>query len=383
MTLQMATPLSPLIIQRRLAELGRIRMGEKGQRGEPTQRSTWRITSASQRLLEQVAEVYGGTVRPWAGAPDEGYFELSTTSHELDILIPPTIASYSQAMELWSGGGCVRRCDGITEKLSGKPCLCDPDRRECQVTTRVSVMLPKVPGLGVWRLDTKGWNAAAELPTTLETLGAMAPGQWIPAVLRIQKQTSKKIVGGRSQTRRFIVPKIDIVSGTIEQALGGELSAVSAPRLDAGPSRREKVARPALGPAAPLPASARLTAGEPRERVRTTSAAPVPSVADPRPVQADTTETGPSDPAAADPSPVAVATGAGEGDADIVDGQAVEVATIGVTSGEVREWLREQRIPITEAREVCMRLFRVDSFDALTDEQRGHLVLELDAGARS
>lgn len=307
MTLTMATPLSPLIIQRRLAELGRIRMGEKGQRGEPTQRSTWRITSASQRLLEQVAEVYGGTVRPWAGAPDEGYFELATTSHELDILIPPTIASYSQAMELWSGGGCVRRCDGVTEKLSGKPCLCDPDRRECQVTTRVSVMLPKVPGLGVWRLDTKGWNAAAELPTTLETLGAMAPGQWVPAVLRIQKQTSKKIVGGRSQTRRFIVPKIDIVSGTIEQALGGELSAVPPPRLDAGPSRREKVARPALGPAAPLPASARLTAGEPRERVRTASAPVVVAEAP-----------------AADPSPVSPS--AGEGDADIVDGQAVEVA---------------------------------------------------------
>lgn len=117
----------------------------------------------------------------------------------------------------------------------------------------------------------------------------------------------------------------------------------------------------------------------------TTSAAAAEPTADPRPVQADTTETGPSDPAAADPSPVAVATGAGEGDADIVDGQAVEVAATaaGVTAGELRDWLREQRITITVAREVCMRLFRVDSFDALTDEQRGHLVLELDAGARS
>lgn len=284
MTLQMATPLSPLIVQRRLAELGRIRMGEKGQRGEPTQRSTWRITSASQQLLEQVATVYGGTVRPWTGAPDEGYFELATTSHELDILIPPTVASYSQAMELWSGGGCVRRCDGVTEKLSGKPCMCDPDRRECQVTTRVSVMLPRVPGLGVWRLDTKGWNAAAELPTTLETLGALAPGQWIPAVLRIQKQTSKRIVNGRSQTRRFIVPKIDIVSGTIGQALEGELSAVPAPRLDAGPSRREKVARPSLGPAAPLPERAQLRAGERTERVTTRDPGTTPASAAPSPV---------------------------------------------------------------------------------------------------
>lgn len=56
----------------------------------------------------------------------------------------------------------------------------------------------------------------------------------------------------------------------------------------------------------------------------TTSAAPVPSVADPRPVQADTTESGPSDPAAADPAPEGSDSGAG--DADIVEGQAVEVA---------------------------------------------------------
>ena len=71
------------------------------------------------------------------------------------------------------------------------------------------------------------------------------------------------------------------------------------------------------------------------------------------------------------------------GEADIVDGQAVEVAGGGVTGGELREWLREHRITIPVAREVCMRMFRVDSFDALTDEQRGHLVLELDGGARA
>lgn len=323
MTLTMAAPLSPLIVQRRLTELGRIRMGEKGQRGEPTQRTTWRLTSASQRLLEQVAEVYGGTVRPWTGAPDEGYFELATTAHEVDILIPPTLASYSQAMELWSGGGCVRRCDGTTEKISGRPCMCDPDKRECQITTRVSVMLPKVPGLGVWRLDTKGWNAAATLPATLETLGAIAPGQWIPAVLRIQKQSSKKIVNGRSQTRRFVVPVIDIVAGTIGEALDGALSAVPAPRLDAGPSRREKVSRPALGPAAPLPERAQLNAGDRPERVtRPTTAAP-----------ASGGNGATQDAPAAHPVTASTAESAGPGsstgaadDADVIEGEAVEVA---------------------------------------------------------
>lgn len=372
MTLTMATPLSPLIIQRRLTELGRIRMGEKGQRGEPTQRNTWRITSAAQRLLEQVAEVYGGTVRPWTGAPDEGYFELATTSHELDILIPPTLASYSQALELWSGGGCVRRCDGVTEKLSGKPCMCNPDRRECQITTRVSVMLPKVPGLGVWRLDTKGWNAAATLPTTLETLGALAPGQWVPAVLRIQKQSSKKIVNGRSQTRRFVVPVIDIVSGTIGQALQGELSAVPAPRLDAGPSRREKVERPALGAPPPLPEHARLQAGERRERTTHAQAAQGDG-------QADTTPSGAPDPATADPSP-APSSGPGEGDA-VIDGESREVRSL--AADELRDWLRAELIGISEAQGVAKRLFGNDHLARLSGEQRADLQAELQRGSRA
>lgn len=45
--------------------------------------------------------------------------------------------------------------------------------------------------------------------------------------------------------------------------------------------------------------------------------------------------------------------------------------------------LREQRIPITQAREVAMRLFRLDSIDALTDEQRGRLLVEMGGGARA
>lgn len=70
-------------------------------------------------------------------------------------------------------------------------------------------------------------------------------------------------------------------------------------------------------------------------------------------------------------------------DADIVEGEAVEVDGViaeGVNAGELRQWLRDHGIEQSEAREVCMRLFRLDSFDALTDQQRGHLLLELDAG---
>src|SRR3990167_828405 len=171
-----------LPLEHRPSELGRIRLGEKGPNGAPRRLTTFRLTSASKKLLESAAALYGGTVKPWPDAPDEGYWQLHTEASEMDILIPTALRTVTQAYELWQGGTCERRCDGVTEQVSGGPCLCDPNARTCQVTTRVSVMLPKVPGLGVWRLDTKGWNAATTLTATLELLGAMAQGAWVPAV---------------------------------------------------------------------------------------------------------------------------------------------------------------------------------------------------------
>jgi hypothetical protein len=153
-----------------MMELGRVRLGDKSAKGAPRKLNTFRFTSASRVLLDAIAEKYGGEVHEWKGAPDEGYFEVTTTSRELEILFPPVYSNedgtptvpFSQWLELWSGGGCQRRCDGETEALSGKPCMCDPDNRACKPTTRISFMLPDIPGLGLWRVESHGWNAAAD-----------------------------------------------------------------------------------------------------------------------------------------------------------------------------------------------------------------------------
>lgn len=210
-------------------ELGRIRLGEKGPKGQPIKLDTFRLTSASRQLLEAAAELYGGTVTEWQGAPDEGYFQVTTDATELDILLPPVLSMgdgeptlpYSQWFELWSGAGIQRRCDGMVEALTGKPCVCGDQRGTgpdyCAVKTRVSVMLPNIAGIGVWRLETSGWNAAQTLPGTLELLRQAAEGaQFIPAVLRIEKRTSKK---PGEPTRKFTVPVIDLPGTTAGQLL--------------------------------------------------------------------------------------------------------------------------------------------------------------------
>jgi hypothetical protein len=107
--------------------------------------------------------------------------------------------------------------------------------------TRVSFIIPDLPGLGVWRLDSGGWNAAVELPGTLELLAQAAHEQrFIPAVLSLQNRTTKR----DGQTRRFVVPVIELPDVTIGQLVSGTAptyalntpgAARSKPPLPAGP----------------------------------------------------------------------------------------------------------------------------------------------------
>lgn len=197
--------MSPLIdLQRRLVEVGRIRLGEKNAAGYPTRLQTWKLTSRDKVRLDAAAEAYGGTSEVWEG--HDGQWKLYTETDALPILLLPG-QTISQNYELWSGGGCQRRCDGEQEQISDGHCLCDPENRECKPHTRLAVMLPDVPGVGCWRLDTQGYYAAAELAGVVDLLEmATARGILLPARLRIDQRTQLR--GG--QTRHFPVPTLDL-----------------------------------------------------------------------------------------------------------------------------------------------------------------------------
>lgn len=229
-----------LAIPQRVAELGRIRLGEKGDKGQPVKLKTFRLTSGSKPTLEAAAALYGGKVQAWQGAPDEGMWQLTTAVAELDILIPRAIRNISQAFEMWKGGTNERRCDMTTAQTpaGAVPCICaakglDGPDRECEVVTRISVILPRVPGMGVWRLDTGGWYAATTLPATVQLLTSMYQGAFVPAVLRAeQKSKRERLPGGKVQTNRWVQPALDAPGATIGQLVEGTLR--EQPALPAG-----------------------------------------------------------------------------------------------------------------------------------------------------
>ncbi|MGQ0671027.1 MAG: recombination directionality factor [Actinomycetota bacterium] len=196
--------MSILSLQRRYRELGRLRAGEKGPKGEPRKLDRWRLTTPSHELAEQVALMFGGKAAEWQEAPTQGtQWEVVTEREEIEVYVPPQDLDRAQYLELWSAGGVKRRCDSMTELISGRPCMCDPDNRECKITTHLLVILPQIPDVGVWRLTSHGWNAAAELPATINLLGHVHAEGAIPAaVLGLEQRT--KVVDGK--TRHFAVP---------------------------------------------------------------------------------------------------------------------------------------------------------------------------------
>ncbi len=253
-------------LQRRISEVGRIRIGQQVASGNgksrPAKLDTFRLTSPDRNRIHQAAMLYGGHAAEWQ-APAGNQWEVVTETDALPVIVPPSDMAFSQHYELWSGGGCQRRCDGMNESISEGPCLCDPDRRECGIHTRLSVMLRDLPGLGVWRIDTSGYYAAVELQGAVEIVQmAAGRGQMLPARLRLDQRMVKR---PGEATKRFAVPVLDIEVSPAQLLGGSPLAMVDGTpgTLAIEPPRREI---DGAAPLAPVP--------------QTVPEAPVASVAD-------------------------------------------------------------------------------------------------------
>jgi hypothetical protein len=238
----------PIIdLQRRMRQLGEIRIGHVVATGKtrrdgkpgtrPAKLNHFRFTSPSRAILAEVAALYGGEVKPWTpanGGPAE--FEVYSTTNRLPVLIPPQDA-VSQWYELYAGSKCQRRCDGVTEHKKDRPCICDPENRECKITTRVNVMLRDVPALGQWLLITKGYYAATELPPAAELLAQA--GGYVAGWLGMEE----KLVQRDEGPARFMVPTLD-VEITPAALMAGKMTGAQT-AVAKGPERAAITAAPA------------------------------------------------------------------------------------------------------------------------------------------
>ena len=233
-----------LTMKRQAAELGRIRTGysrpnpnpDKGP--IPVKSKTFVLSSHSRAYIERAAALYGGDVEEWTPQNQKiAQYRVITTATELRAVLPAG-DPLSQAYELWSGGGCARRCDGETEQLTRKPCIClaqfGPDWHEqndvkqgsvCKPTTRIGVFLPDLPDLGVWRLESKSHYAADVMAGGIDTVLQATGGKGLmPVRMWIEQRTAVR----RGKTKNFPVVMLVPSLPTLRQALSGPLSTAAA-----------------------------------------------------------------------------------------------------------------------------------------------------------
>lgn len=264
-----------LDLQRRLHELGRIRIGERrptsGGKSRPAKLEVFRLTSRDRRAIDAAAAVYGGEPQKWAGPDGVQQWEVYTSAAEMAVVVPPEDLAFSQFYELWSGGGCQRRCDGRTEFIADQPCVCNPADRECDTHTRLSVILRDIPGLGVWRLDTQGWYAATELRGAVDVLAATtAVGRMLPARLRLEQRS---VMRPGQPRRDFAVPvlEIDVAFHELQSLAGSSAAALPTAEPPAAIHERRQelpAARPAEPKPEPKPEPVKPQVAQPRGRRR-------------------------------------------------------------------------------------------------------------------
>ena len=248
-----------MTMKRQAAELGRIRTGysrpnpKPNGRPIPVKSKTFILTSHSREYIAAAAELYGGTVEQWTpqGQP-VAQWRVVTEATELRAILPAG-DPLDQANEKWTAGGCERRCDGVTEKLSGQPCIClaqygdDWHERKpeevCRPTSRVGVFLPDLPDLGVWRLETKSYYAADALAGGLDTVLQATGGRGLLPV-RMWIEQRKAVRGGKTKQFQVIVvvpslPKLrHALSGPISTAAALDPASLDRPAIEAAPAER-------------------------------------------------------------------------------------------------------------------------------------------------
>lgn len=211
---------------RRMVEHGRIRLGVKSGKAMKSI-ETFRFTSPDEIAIRQLAEQFGGDAVPWSDpkASPTNQFEVVTKATEIPVWILP--GGLSVMYEMWSGGGCVRRCDGVDCETSMRtydadyepvmvPCICAKDGKlACRPYTRMSVVIPSIRFGGSWRLESKGWNAAEELPGMVDMISQLQQSGTLQGVLRLEKRQSQ---GGR---RKFVVPTLAINLSANDILAGG------------------------------------------------------------------------------------------------------------------------------------------------------------------
>ena len=115
--------------------------------------------------------------------------------------------------------------------MQGAPCVCfakfgdnwheQPKGDVCDSKSRLKVLLPDMPGLGVWRMETGSYYATDEIAGMVDVIrSSVGDQQLVPVRLRIEPRM--RVAEG--QTKQFIVPVLELRGVTAGELLSGNIT---------------------------------------------------------------------------------------------------------------------------------------------------------------
>ena len=189
--------------RRRLPRAGKIRLGimVQGAGGKMYPRATDYFVCP-----EPVQKVYGE--KPVA-------LTILFPVDDQAVLFPQQLKLYKKSGGLWCAG------DGETAKrwsdageLVERPCPCDfLESGECGPHATLNFFIDRVPGIGVWQLDTGNKTSIVQLNTGLEqALAAFGGLRGIPFILRLEPQETQRWDEGKRQMVRTTIQALRLDS---------------------------------------------------------------------------------------------------------------------------------------------------------------------------
>jgi hypothetical protein len=146
---------------------------------------------------------------------------------ELDIMFPLNDAEivFPQHMKLYGKTGLKCKGDGRNATMMVKGKLvektCTPGAKECQGCKPIgvlNVLLPKVPGFGVWQIWTSSWNSIVNLNSSIDMIRAMTGGRiaFIKLKLQLQEHNATVTKDDGSQFQK----QVYVMNLNIDQTMG-------------------------------------------------------------------------------------------------------------------------------------------------------------------
>lgn len=239
---------------RRLPRLGKIRTGIKKQKLD---------TNGKPVLNKRGEPLYYPVALDYFVCPEEVAKVYGEKPREIDIMFPLSDEEviFPQYMKKYGASGLRCKGDGVTGYMSvngnlvARNCnLGDPADewcKDCQPRADLNVLLPKVPGFGVWTIGTGGWNSIVNVNSQITAIKAMTGGRidYIPLKLRIVEHKATILNDGKQFQKTVYVLRLDVAERFdifldkygrreqamlpphVERALSGFAALSAAPRL--------------------------------------------------------------------------------------------------------------------------------------------------------